>query len=215
MKVEIQDYLDEIVEYYKDNGMSAKMGAGERPAIVVIDFQKSLTNSELPAGSNMDAEIDQTLKLLKVAREYQIPVFYTIVAYENVEEGGHLVKKIPALKAWKVGTELVELDDRIQKMEGEHIITKKFGSSFAGTNLLSLLNYHKCDTVILTGCSTSGCVRATAYDAIQNGFHCLIPRECVADRSRLAHEVNLMDMDARLADVMSISEVIEYVETTK
>jgi len=205
--------LGEIMEYYRTQGIGEELGFGKSPAVLVVDFQKGLTDPGLPAGADMDEEIEHTSELLKKAREIDVPVIFTVIAYHpTLKDGGLLVKKVPVLGNYKTGSPLSEVDSRLQPQSSEPVIEKKYGSSFFGTPLASLLTSQGLDTLIVAGCITSGCIRATAVDALQHGFRTVIPRECVADRSQIPHQVALMDMNARYADVMSLERVLSYLE---
>jgi maleamate amidohydrolase len=121
-------------------------------------------------------------------------------------------RKIPALLELQVGDKGVEIDPRIPPAAGELVITKKFSSAFFQTNLASLLVTEGIDTVILTGCSTSGCIRAAAVDGVSYGYHVIIPQECVSDRAEGPHYASLFDINAKYGDVVPMAEVIEHFE---
>lgn len=210
----LEDALQEIKNYYRTQGMAKEIGFGKRPAVIVVDFQKGITDPKRPAGCNLDAEIKNTALLLSKAREKNIPVFFFIIAYhESLVDGGLLVEKVPTLTNFIIGSDNVEVDSRLNPQSQEQVIIKKYASCFHGTSLATSLTVLKVDTVIITGCITSGCIRATANDALQHGFRPIIPRECVGDRARIPHEVNLMDIHARCGDVLSVSEVMAYIES--
>lgn len=205
--------LQDIMAYYRTQGMARPLGFGRRPAVLVIDFQKGITDPERPAGCNLDAEIEQTGRLLSVAREKRVPVFFFVIAYHrSLIDGGLLVKKVPALARFVAGSDDVRLDPRLKPGPNEPVIQKQYGSCFFGTPLASSLTALNVDTVVLTGCITSGCVRATAHDALQHGFRPVLPRECVGDRARIPHEVNLMDIQARCGDVLPLNTVLSHME---
>ncbi len=207
--------LQEIREYYSSQGMAAKLGFGRRPAVLVIDFQKGITDPSRPAGCNLDREIENTTILLKKARHKDIPVFFFVLGgyRESLVDGGLLVKKVPLLQDFKGESEHIEIDERLNLQPGEMVIVKKYASCFFGTSLASTLTVLGIDTVIITGCITSGCIRATANDALQYGFRPIIPRECVGDRARIPHEVNLMDIQARCGDVLPTEQVMDYFDS--
>jgi len=207
----IDQALQEIIDYYHTQGIGEELGMGSSPAVLVVDFQKGLTDSTQPAGVNMDKEVENTVEILKLARKKEIPVVFTVIAYHHtLKDGGLLVKKLPVLGNYIENSYFTEVDSRLQVQTSEPIIVKKYGSSFFGTTLASMLTCQGIDTLIITGCTTSGCVRATAVDAMQHGFRAVIPRECVADRSKIPHEVSLMDLHARYADVISLKRVLSY-----
>ncbi len=205
--------LQEIMSYYRSQGMAAELGFGKRPALLVVDFQKGLTDKNRPAGADMDREVENTARLLEKAREKEVPVVFTVIAYHpTLKDGGLLVKKVPVLGNYRMDSDAVQIDPRLEVKPSDPVLVKKYASCFYGTPLASILVSQGIDTLIITGCITSGCIRATAVDSIQHGFYTVIPRECVADRARIPHEVNLMDINSRYADVVELERVISYLE---
>ena len=195
-------------EMYQQRGFGNKVGFGERPALLVIDFIKGFTDTNCPLGSNLDKEIEATKKLLDSFRWRKLPIHFTTTAYdEEMVSAGVFVKKVPSLTHLKFGSEWIEIDERLTPISGEVVWTKQYASAFFGTSLASTLSAQKVDTLIITGCTTSGCVRASAVDSCQHGFMTNVVRECVGDRSASAHEANLNDLDAKYADVVSLEEV--------
>ena len=210
----VDEELDEIMQYYLTQGMAGQMSFGKRPAMLVIDFQKGLTDAKRPAGCNFDLEINNTMLLLDKARATDIPIFFFVIGYEQpAVEGGLLVKKLPVLADFIIGSDHTELDPRFKPRPQEHLIIKKYFSCFHGTPLAAILTFLQVDTLLITGCITSGCVRATATDALQYGYLPVIPRECVGDRKPIPHKVNLMDMQARLGEVVSLKQVLDYLDS--
>ena len=136
-----------------------------------------------------------------------------MVSYEHVREAGLWIRKVPGLASLMAGSGGEVLDERLQRRPGEQVLVKKFGSCFFGTTLASQLTGQGIDTVIVTGVSTSGCVRATVVDSVQNGFHTIVPRQAVGDRAPGPHEANLFDMQAKYADVLELSRVVDYLGT--
>ena len=191
--------------------MKFLVGFGEKSALLIIDFIKGFTDTNCPLGSNLDAEVSATKQLLDAFRSQNLPVHFTTTAYDDaMVSAGVFVKKVPSLTHLKIGSSWIEIDDRLTPMAGEVVWTKQYASAFFGTALASALSAQKVDTLIVTGCTTSGCVRASAVDACQHGFLTIVVRECVGDRSASAHEANLGDLDAKYADVVSLKEVEEY-----
>lgn len=206
--------LEDVMNYYLSQGMGGKASFGQHPALLVVDFQKGLTDEKRPAGCNFDKEIDNTLQLLEKVRAKELPVFFFVMGYDQpAVEGGMLVKKLPVLRDFILGSDNTELDPRFKPTPQEQVIVKKYFSCFYGTPLAAMLTYLKVDTLLITGCITSGCIRATATDALQHGFLPVIPRECVGDRKSIPHEVNLMDMQARLGEVVSLKQILEYIDS--
>jgi nicotinamidase-related amidase len=208
------DRFQESMEMYKQRGFSQRVGFGKSPAIIVVDFINAFTDDSYKLGGNYDQQIERLIPLLEKGREKKAPIIYTTTAYHpSFKDGGVFIKKVPALKELVLGTPAVEVDARIEPQKEDYLITKKYASSFFGTSLSSLLTSLEVDTLIITGCTTSGCIRATVIDANQNGYRPIIPMECTGDRTNLLHENNLFDMDAKYGDVTETSSVIDYLGT--
>lgn len=202
----------DAAEFYSIAGN--RVGFGEKPAIVVIDMTKAFTDDSYKVGCNQDANVAAIADLLKAARRRNVPVFFTQIAYlPDGSDGGIFVKKVPALMELQLtDPNCMEIDDRIAPVEGEVVYCKKYPSAFFQTHLGSMLISQGVDTLILTGCATSGCVRATAIDGISNGYRVIVPKEAVGDRAQGPHEANLFDIGAKMADVLPVAEVIEYID---
>ena len=200
-------------DVYDTRGFGGRQGAGRSPAVVVVDFIEGFTNPESRLACDADSAVDATRSLLDVAREAHVPVIFTTVAYDDtdLERAAMFVAKAPALATLRPGSSWIEVDARLGRGAEEPLLTKLFASAFFGTQLDELLRRAGCDTVIVTGASTSGCVRATAVDALQYGYRVLVPREGVADRAADAHNASLLDIDAKYGDVVSIEEAIAAV----
>ena len=195
-------------------GFHGRAGLGTRPALLVVDMSLGFTDPDSPLACDLEEVVGSVERLLRVGRAAGLPVVYTTVAYD---EGGKLaaaafIDKVPALLTLEAGTGWVEIDPRIAPQADEPVLTKLFASAFFGTTLASLLVAAGCDSVIVTGASTSGCVRATVVDALQHGYRALVPREAVGDRNPEAHEANLYDIDAKYGDVVSLDEAVDYLE---
>ena len=202
---------EQILTQYEKAGIGKKMGFGERPCILVIDFQKGFTDPRYPLAGNLDKEILATGELLDVARQKKVPIIFTVTAYDGSGyDGGRYFDKIPSLKTLLTGTPLTEVNERLRRRPTETIIEKKYQSAFVGTPLLNLLNARHIDTIIACGCVTSSCVRSTAVDSMQFGFYTIIPKQCVGDRVPECHESNLFDLDTKSADVVDKEDVLEY-----
>jgi maleamate amidohydrolase len=200
-------------EMYAQRGFGNKVGFGERPALLIIDFIKGFTDTTCPLGSNLDAEVAATKRLLDLFRQRNLPVHFTTTAYDDaMVSAGVFVKKVPSLAHLKLGSSWVEIDDRLAPISGEVVWIKQYASAFFGTALASSLSAQKIDTLIVTGCTTSGCVRASAVDSCQHGFRTNVVRECVGDRSASAHESNLNDLDAKYGDVISLDDALKYLQ---
>lgn len=206
----------EVLDAYRRAGFQGRLGFGRAPALLIVDFSNGFTDPSFPLGGDCDAEVAATARLLEIARARAVPVCYTTVAYEEGSgDGGVFLQKVPSLALLRSGTRWVEIDARIPPRPGEVVIVKKYASAFFGTHLAATLTARGIDTVIICGATTSGCVRATAVDAMQHGFRPIVPRECVADRAPGPHEANLFDIDAKYGDVVPAAEVEEYLTTLR
>lgn len=200
-----------MAENYR--GFGETIDFGKRPAVLVVDFINGFTNTACDLGSDLDEEIENTKMVLGEARKTDVPVYFTTVIYEShYQDGGHFITKVPALKCLVQDSEWVQIDERLERKESEPIIQKKFASSFFGTSLSSMLAYHQIDTLIIVGCTTSGCIRATVIDALQYGYRAIIPQECVGDRSQEAHRANLYDIQTKYGEVMPVQEVCGFLK---
>jgi maleamate amidohydrolase len=205
---------EEARRVYSRAQLGQSVTLGERPAVLVVDFSCGFTDPESTLGSDLTAEVEATRRLLDVARARGLPVVFTTIGFEpHLKDSGLWVQKAPSLGQLQIGSRAVEIDPRLDPRPDETIVLKKGASGFFGTNLAAVLVSQGVDTVILCGATTSGCVRATAIDLLQYGFPTLVPRECVGDRAQAPHEANLFDIQAKYADVVSLDEAIEYVES--
>lgn len=197
--------------FFRDRGFGLRIGFGKRPALIVIDLIKAFTDSSMMLGSNLDSQIAATKKLLASARERDIPILFSTVIYNDADlrDAGIWSLKQKGAVTLKAGPS-VEVDPRLDVRPTDSLLVKKYASCFFGTDLVSRLTSQQVDTVILTGATTSGCVRATAVDAVQNGFRPMVVREAVGDRSEAAHKQSLFDLDAKYADVVSLEETQNY-----
>ncbi len=195
-------------------GFHGRAGLGRRPALLVIDVNKGFTDPASPLVCDLDEVVAAIRRLLVEARGAGIPVIFTTVAFDEAarQAAAVFIEKVPALLALEEGSPWIEIDPRIAPEEGEAVIVKCFASGFFGTSLASILVSAGCDSVIVTGASTSGCVRATAVDALQHGYRVCVPREAVGDRNPAAHEANLYDLDTKYADVVSLDDVVSHLE---
>lgn len=202
-------------EFFRQRGFGVKIGFGERPALMVIDMLKGFTDAAMPLGANLDAQIEAQRPLLEVARERNIPCIFSTVIYEEAEakDAGLWGIKMKGSLTLTAGTEAVKVDPRLDMQPHDSLLVKKYASCFFGTDLVPRLTSRRVDTLIIVGCTTSGCVRATAVDAVQNGFRPIVVREAVGDRSAAAHEQSLFDLNAKYADVVSLEETLQYLKT--
>ena len=198
----------------KHVGFHGRAGFGTRPALVVVDVNVGFTDPESPLVCDLESVVGAIRRLLAEARRAGIPIVFTTVSYDEGDRrtAAAFIEKIPALLTLEAGSRWVEIDPRIAPEEGEPVLNKLFASAFFGTALSSLLTANGCDSLIVTGASTSGCVRATVVDAIQHGYRPIVPREAVGDRNPDAHAANLYDIDTKYGDVVSLDEVLGHLE---
>ena len=207
----MNEWQDSTREDYLSKGLASRSGYGKKPALLIIDFSNGFTDPESPLGGNFDQQLETTASLLTEFRRGGLPVVYTTVAYQSdYRDAGVFIRKVPSLSILVEGSDLVKIDKRIAPQDGEHVIVKKFASSFFGTELDVYFHGLGVDTVIITGCTTSGCVRASAVDSLQHGFQTIVVREGVGDRAEGPHHANLFDMDAKYCDVESERDVLDY-----
>ena len=200
---------------FRERGFGVKIGFGERPALIVIDMIKGFTNPNMPLGADLTSQLAAQKPLLEVARQRGIPVIFSTVIYNDADlkDAGLWAIKMKGTATLKAGTEAIEVDPQLDMQPGDSLLVKKYASCFFGTDLVPRLMNQRVDTLIITGCTTSGCVRATAVDAVQNGFRPMVVREAVGDRSAAAHEQSLFDLNAKYADVVSLDETLQYLKT--
>jgi nicotinamidase-related amidase len=211
--------LEDVREFYMSKGFGGRVGFGDRPAIVVIDMAKSWLDESSPLGSKaVSGVMGPILQILEAGRSAGVPIFFTTMVFDphGVEAGGPVGRKLlhtSDQRALEKGTDLVELDPRLQRRPDEILIEKQRASAFWGTPFLGHLIGRKVDTLIITGCSTSGCIRGTAESAHNYNLHTIVVAEAVGDRSPKVHEYNLTDIDMRYADVVSLDTTLGYLAT--
>ena len=199
-------------EFFRERGFGLKMGFGKYPALLVIDIIKAFTDAQRPLGSNLDSQIAATQKLLVVAHDRDIPVIFSSVRYDEADtrDAGIWRLKQKGVVDLAADTNGHEIDPRLDFLPSDSLLMKKYASCFFGTDLIPRLSCRGVDTLIIAGCTTSGCVRATAVDSVQNGFRPIVVEEAVGDRSKAAHDQSLFDLNAKYADVVSLEETLNY-----
>jgi nicotinamidase-related amidase len=200
----------ELREFYRSAGFAGRVGWGERPALLVIDMAGAWTDPGEQIGTDLSSVEDNIVELLAVARAKGLPVIFTTMSWDpSLTEIGKVVRrKTPHSEKMLHGTERVTLRPSLERRPDEPLVVKPRASAFFGTNVAAMLTDAKADTTIVVGCSTSGCIRATAESAFNRGYHVIVPAEAVGDRSASAHAANLFDIDARYADVEPVRDVL-------
>jgi len=205
---------DDTGRIYERARLGQSITPGSRPAVLVVDFSRGFTDPECTMGSDLTSEVEATTRVLAAAREKGLPVIFTTIGFEpNLKDGSLWLQKAPGLADLQVGGKWVDIDPRLERAEDEVVILKKGASAFFGTNLPSVLVSQGVDTIVLCGATTSGCIRATAVDLLQYGYPTLVPRECVGDRAQGPHETNLIDIQAKYADVVPVEDALSYLES--
>jgi maleamate amidohydrolase len=199
---------------YERKGFAARSGYGRSPVLLVVDFINAFTDPTTPLGGDFAWEINATRQLQEAFRRARLPIVYTTIAYaEDLHDAGIFVKKVPSLAILQKGSPLIEVDKRIEPLPGEQVFEKKYASAFFGTNLDVELRLRGVDTVVMAGCTTSGCIRASAIDSLQYGYHTIVVREAVGDRAAGPHEANLFDIDAKYGDVVELADALDYLRS--
>ncbi|KJF18270.1 isochorismatase family protein [Acidithrix ferrooxidans] len=199
---------------YQKAGFNGTVGFGNTPAIIVIDLVSAYLREGSPLFGDYQSVVAHSNEIIDAARSHGVLVVFTKVEYQNDGlDGGLFWKKVPSLSAFLRGSQYCEFTQEIKPLPGDLILTKQYASAFYGTSLSATLNASNIDTTIFCGVSTSGCVRASATDAISMGFHSIVARDGVGDRSPQIQEANLFDLNAKYADVVTTPEILKYLSS--
>jgi nicotinamidase-related amidase len=177
-------------------------GIGNSPALVVVDMCRGFIDPSSPLGFECDELIEANIRLVSKFREKNLPVIFTTTLYRDEFEASVFRSRLPDLNILKPGSEEISFLETLSPNKDETLIEKKFASAFFETSLANHLNQIQVDSVIVSGVTTSGCVRATALDSLQNNFLTIVAEDCVGDRDLNAHQANLFDLQAKYADVL-------------
>lgn len=204
-----------MVEDLADNyrGFDGRLPFGRRPALLLVDVVVAYLTPGAPLYDPAFATaLASNERLVAAARAADVPVLFTNVVYQpGGADGGLFYAKVPALKAFERGSPAGAFPPSLQPRADETIVSKQYASAFFGTSLASTLTARGIDTVIVTGFSTSGCVRATALDALQHGFVPYVVRDSCGDRHAGPHEASLFDLQAKYAEVVSETEIVALI----
>ena len=197
-------------EIYANRGFGGRSGSGERPCLLIVDFSRGFTEPDSPLYCPAGDVVVATAQLLTRARQAGAPVVFTTVQYDATgrQAARMFLAKAPSLAILEPGSRWVEIDERLAPAPGEPVIAKLWASAFFATPLSTMLNAWACDTLVICGASTSGCVRASVVDGLQHGFRVLVPRQAVADRALGAHAATLLDIDAKYGDVVDMDAAL-------
>jgi nicotinamidase-related amidase len=201
---------DELVRA-QQRGFGNRVGFGSCPALLVVDFSRAFTDPTHSLGAEMGTTIEEANRLLDAAHAAGIPVHLSTIAYRDpATESGVWGEKIDGLRDLVLGSEAVAQDPRLAQAPSDHILVKRFASCFFGTTLAQDLVHDGVDTLIIAGCTTSGCVRASAVDACQHGLRTIVAREATIDRFEAAHRQSLTDIDVKYGDVLAVTEIVAF-----
>lgn len=204
---------DDLELDYAAAGFGGKLVFGQSPALLIVDVVMAYLNHASPLYAGVEAALASNERLASAARQAGVPVIFTNIAYElGGIDGGQFYRKVPALKAFARGSPDGAFPQTLQPRATELVVTKQYPSAFFGTSLASTLHVMSIDTLLITGFSTSGCVRATALDALCHGFAPFVVRDACGDRDVRPHEQNLFDMAAKMAEVVGETEAIALLQ---
>lgn len=201
---------EDLVENYK-RAFGEQIGFGRKPALLMIDFVQAYFDKSCALYADVEDALASAKRIRTIARLKEVPVIYTNVVYnKQALDGGRFYQKSAVLHHFLAGSPMGAWPDGFDVADDELVISKQYPSAFFGTSLASTLTTWGIDTLVHTGLSTSGCVRATCVDSCSYGFIPIVVRDAVGDRHRAPHESNLFDMDAKYGDVVSEAEIIDY-----
>jgi maleamate amidohydrolase len=184
------------------------LGLGRKPALIVVDMINGFTDPACPLGCDCPEVVAANKRLLREFHSCGLPVYFTTVVYHDQQEAKVFRGRIDALNVLTPDSDWVKIDQRLDMQPGDELIEKQWASAFHKTDLDQRLRERGVDSLVVTGLTTSGCVRATAVDGLQYDYQVVVPREAVGDRNPDAHEANLFDLHAKYADVMSLEQVM-------
>ena len=197
------------LEIYQKQGFGNSSGIGQRPALLIIDFVNGFANPDQFGGGNIGEAIESTRGLLAEARVLGLPIAYTRVVYaDDGSDAGVFTLKAPALTQLTENAFASQVVDQLTPRDGEYVVRKTQPSAFFGTNLTAWFISKGVDTVIVTGCTTSGCVRASVIDSMSYNFRTVVAIDCVGDRALGPHDANLFDMEQKYADLMTSTQIM-------
>jgi maleamate amidohydrolase len=206
-------YDDRTAATYRAAGFGGRVPRGAHPGLLVVDLTRGFTERAFATGADLTATVEATNRLLAAARARSAPVIFTAIAYSEAEVNGSRVAwlaKSQGLRGLVEGTDAVALDPRLERRPEDLLVVKKGASAFFGTHVAAALCALGVDTLVVCGATTSGCVRATVVDAVQSGFHVLVPEQAVGDRAAGPHAANLYDINEKYGDVLDLEEAVAY-----
>jgi maleamate amidohydrolase len=199
----------EDTEIYRAQGFGGKVGIGRRPALCIVDFVNGFIDPAIFGGGNISQAVANTVALVAVTRRHHLPVAFSRVVFaDDGSDDCAFVRKVPALASLTERAPAGQIVAELTPLPGDKILRKTQPSAFFGTGYAEWLRQQGIDTLIVTGCTTSGCVRATVVDSMSYDFRTIVARDCVGDRSLAAHDANLFDMEQKYADLMESGAII-------
>ncbi|MGD9916351.1 MAG: isochorismatase family protein [Rhizobiaceae bacterium] len=203
--------MGDDTQIYRNQGFAQSAGWGVAPALVIVDFVVGFTDPAHFGGGNIAPAIEKTVGLLAHARAMRWPVAHTRVVYaDDASDAGAFTHKVPSLLKLTEDSPLSQIVDELKPATGEYIVRKRHPSAFFGTELAGWLHHRGVDTVLIAGCTTSGCVRASVVDSVSHSFRTIVLTDCVGDRAIGPHEANLFDMAQKYADLRTADEVMGH-----
>ena len=200
------------LDIYQRQGYGGSSGFGSRPAVIVIDFVNGFADPEQFGGGNIGEAIDNTARLLPAARKANVPIAFTRVVYaDDGSDVGVFCLKAPKLANLTENAFSSQIVEALSPESSDLVVRKNQPSAFFGTGLTAWLIGRKIDTVIITGCTTSGCVRASVVDSMSYNFRTIVASDCVGDRALAPHQANLFDMEQKYADLLAYEEIIALI----
>ncbi|XUU61191.1 isochorismatase family protein [Erythrobacter sp. HA6-11] len=188
-----------------------RVGFGKKPALILIDFVEAYFDKDCELYAGVEDALAAGIEMVEAARKAGILIIYTNVSFHpSMKDGGRFAQKVAPLRNFVAGHPMGAWPKGLSPREDELVISKQYASAFFGTSLASTLTANGNDSLIITGLSTSGCVRATCVDACQHGFIPIVAKEAVGDRHEAVHEANLFDMNAKYGDVVPMAEIHEH-----
>lgn len=202
------------VNTYKKAGYGhGTVGFGKNPSLLIVDFQKAFTCEDSPMGGSplIISAVNKAKELISLAREQHFPIIHTVVGYrEDKKDMGMWPSKVPTLSNITLSSKWIEVDDTLEVSDEDIILVKKMPSAFFNTDLTNILISNQIDTLIIAGCTTSGCIRATVIDSFSYGYRTIVAEECVGDQAKEPHEANLFDIKNRYADILTNEEIYNH-----
>ncbi len=201
---------DDLDIDYAAAGFGGRLQPGKSPALILIDFARAYFDKGCGLYAGVEAERAVAARLADTARAAGVPVVFTRVEYTSPRDGGQFYRKVPALAAFDTGNPMGDFTAELSPHDGDIVVTKHYPSAFFGTDLAAQLHALGIDTLLITGLSTSGCVRATALDALCHGFVPLVVEDACGDRDRRVHDANIFDLKSKYAEIVGSAEAEAY-----